>query len=208
MVKKKLVFTPLLTEAVEYVRQHHTETRKGTSIPYLAHLLGVAALVMAEADGAIPVTEEMIVAALLHDVAEDHGGLPRLREVQAFFGAEVARMVEGLSDSLSENSQQKDSWEERKRAYLERLRMEPDPVLLISVADKLYNAKSILDDYREVGDAVWLRFKRGAREQLWYFDALQTIFRERIQSRNLDEFERVLEDLKRLTGACPETSQM
>jgi (p)ppGpp synthase/HD superfamily hydrolase len=117
-------------------------------------------------------------------------------------------MVEGLSDSLSENSQQKDSWEERKRAYLERLRMEPDPVLLISVADKLYNAKSILDDYREVGDAVWLRFKRGAREQLWYFDALQTIFRERIQSRNLDEFERVLEDLKRLTGACPETSQM
>lgn len=208
MEEQKIIFTPRLTEAVDYAREHHTETRKGTSIPYLAHLFGVAALVMAETDGAIPVTEEMVVAALLHDVVEDHGGLPRLREVERRFGAIVARMVEGLSDSLSEDSKAKASWEERKRGYLERLRTEPDQVLLISVADKLYNAKSMLDDYRVVGDQLWLRFKRGADEQLWYFDELLEIFHARMQARTVDEFARVVAELKNLVEGCSETRQI
>ena len=78
----RLVLTKRFTEAVEYARQLHTEYRKGTDIPYMAHLIGVAALVMGEAGGRVPVTEDMVIAALLHDAVEDHGGTPRLREIE------------------------------------------------------------------------------------------------------------------------------
>src|SRR5580704_17391359 len=136
----------------------------------MAHLLGVTALVMGEAGGCVVVTEDMLIAALLHDAVEDHGGMPRLREIEGRFGADVSRMVAALSDTFAEDHGEKEGWEERKNNYLVRLRGEPDDVLLISAADKLYNAKAILDDFNEIGAAVFDRFKRGAKEQLWYFD--------------------------------------
>lgn len=133
------------TDAVDYARRVHTEMRKGTEIPYMAHLFGVAALVMGEAGHAwCPITEDMVIAALLHDAAEDHGGAPRLKDIEINFGSEVARMVAGLSDSLVENADEKGSWEERKQTYIQKLRNEPADVRLISVADKLYNARAIL----------------------------------------------------------------
>jgi (p)ppGpp synthase/HD superfamily hydrolase len=132
----------------------------------MAHLLGVAALVMGEADGRIPVTEDMAVAALLHDTVEDHGGLPRLKDVEARFGVEVAMMVAGLSDTFAEDHDKKEDWEEREKAYIGRLKYEDLDVQLISIADKLYNARAILDDYRVVGMKVFERFKRGAGQQL------------------------------------------
>ena len=192
---ERLVLTEKFSAAVEYARQHHTEYRKGTEVPYMAHLLGVASLVMGEAGGRVPVTEDMVIAALLHDVVEDHGGMPRLREVEQRFGSNVARMVEGLSDTFADDHDQKEGWEERKEAYLKRLRGETDDVLLISAADKLYNAKSILDDYRMIGEAVYARFKRGAEKQLWYFKELLAIFRAHPTNKIVDEFERVLREL-------------
>jgi (p)ppGpp synthase/HD superfamily hydrolase len=192
----RLVLTARFSDAVEYARQLHTEYRKGTGIPYMAHLLGVAALVMGEAGGRVPVTEDMVIAALLHDAVEDHGGLPRLREIEGRFGPEVSRMVEGLSDTFAEDHNKKEGWDERKTSYIDRLRREPDDVLLISAADKLYNAKSILDDYRQIGAKVFDRFKRGADQQLWYFDKLLEVFRERGGNRIVDDLERVVQDLK------------
>ena len=172
----QLFLSGRFTEAIEYARQLHTEFRKGTDIPYMAHLLGVAALVLGEAGGRVLVTEDMVIAALLHDVVEDHGGMTRLHEVEERFGANVARMVKGLSDSFAESQQPKDEWKKRKSEYIERLRSEPDDVLLISAADKLYNAKAILDDFNEIGEAIWERFNRGADDQLWYFDELLAIY--------------------------------
>jgi (p)ppGpp synthase/HD superfamily hydrolase len=165
---ERLLLTERFSAAVEYARQLHTEYRKGTDVPYMAHLLGIASLVLGEAGGRVPVTEDMVIAALLHDTVEDHGGMSRLRDVEQRFGSNVARLVAGLSDTFAEDHDKKEGWEERKNAYLTRLRNETDDVLLISAADKLYNAKSILDDHRLIGDAVWERFKRGSRQQLWY----------------------------------------
>jgi len=196
-----LLLSARFTEAVEYARKLHTEFRKGTSIPYMAHLLGVAALVMGEAGRDVPVTEDMVIAAILHDVVEDQGGTPRLEDVKKKFGANVARMVEGLSDTLAEDHNKKEGWEERKNAYLVRLRGEPQEVLLISAADKLYNAKAILDDFREIGPAIFERFKRGAKEQLWYFRELLAIFQARLGGRITDELTGVVDELARLTGA-------
>lgn len=210
--------TPILTErftrAVDYARVLHTETRKGTEIPYMAHLLGVASLVMGEAGGRVPVTEDMVIAAILHDTVEDHGGKPRLDDVEKIFGPHVARMVEGLSDTLAEDHDKKEGWEERKNAYLARLRTEPEDVLVISAADKLYNAKSILDDLKVIGPAVWERFKRGPKEQLWYFHSLLEILESRLNNRTVAELKRVVDEISYLVAtewpgesAAPETGE-
>lgn len=187
------------TKAVEYAREFHTEFRKGTRIPYMAHLLGVVSMVMGEAGGRVPITEDMAIAAVLHDIVEDHGGAPRLEEVRREFGSDVARMVEGLSDTLAEDHDKKEGWEERKIRYIERLRSEPEDVLLISCADKLYNAKAILDDFKEIGPAVWKRFKRGPDEQLWYFYQLLAIFRLRLKGRITSQLAEAVHELARLT---------
>jgi (p)ppGpp synthase/HD superfamily hydrolase len=151
---------------------------------------------MGEADGRIPVTEDMVIAALLHDTAEGKGGSSRLRDVEAQFGAEVARMVAGLSDTFAEDHDKKDDWEERKKAYIDRLEHEDEDVLLISIADKLYNAKAILDDFRVIGMAVFERFKQGVEQQLWYLAELVGAFEPRMRDdRIFKEFCSVVRDL-------------
>ena len=190
-----LVLSARFTKAVEYARIWHTEFRKGTQIPYMAHLLGVAAMVLGETGSPVPVTEDMVIAAVLHDVVEDHGGQKRLNEVREKFGGEVAQMVEGLSDTLAEDHDKKEGWEERKIAYLKKLRNEPENVLLISAADKLYNAKALLADFKDVGPEIWKRFKRGPKEQIWYLYELLAIFQLRLKSRMVAELANVVHEL-------------
>jgi GTP pyrophosphokinase len=196
-----LHFTERLTRAVDYARHLHIERRKGTGIPSMAHLFGVASLVIGEAGLTdFPVTEDMVIAALLHDAVEDHGGALRLEDIRQNFGANVARMVEGLSDSLAEDPNAKDRWEQRKQAYIDRLRDEPADVRLISAADKLYNARSILEDYRLIGPEVWRGFKRGRDLQMWYFDSILEVFKSKGKTRIVDEFERVIAELRQITA--------
>jgi (p)ppGpp synthase/HD superfamily hydrolase len=197
----QLHLTERFTIAVDYARQVHTERRKGTDVPYMAHLLGVAAQVMGEVGYVrFSVTEDMVIAALLHDAAEDHGGLPRLKDIEHNFGSNVARMVAGLSDSLIENPGKKQPWLERKQAYILRLRKEPAEVQLISAAYKLYNARAILEDYREIGPRIWERFKRGRNDQIWYFDELVKVFKSSGVNRIVDELERVVNELRQVSA--------
>lgn len=199
---RSLHFTDKFTRAVDYARQVHVECRKETQVPYMAHLLGVAALVIGE-NGYVnfPVTEDMVIAALLHDAVEDQGGLPRLRDIEANFGRDVARMVEGCTDSFVQDSANKPPWEERKRAYLKRLRKESLDTQLISAADKLYNARAILDDYRLIKSDIWKRFKRGREDQLWYFNGLLDAFKSGRSNRIVDELGRVVAELARVSDA-------
>src|SRR5215472_7950280 len=109
-----LTLSPRFTQAVDYARQIHTGWRKGTQVPYMAHLLGVASLVMGET-GHLPfaVTEDMVIAALLHDAVEDEGGMLRLEDIEAKFGKEVANIVKGCTDSFEVDSDRKQEWETR-----------------------------------------------------------------------------------------------
>lgn len=196
-----LHLTSRFTRAVDYARSIHIGTRKKTEMPYMAHLLGVASLVIGEAGHVpFPVTEDMAIAALLHDAVEDAGGMPRLRDIEANFGEEVARIVKGCSDSFEEDICRKQDWEARKASYIKRLPNEPPETVLVSVADKLYNARSILEDYRELGPKVWERFKRGRDQQLWYFDKLLEIYEEKFPYRSVRELRRVVEELRRVSG--------
>lgn len=195
-----LHLTDRFSSAVDYARHLHIEPRKGTKIPSMSHLLGVASLVMGEAGQvSFPVTEDMVIAALLHDAVEDHGGLQRLEDIRCNFGSDVARMVEGLSDTFAEDSSLKEDWEERKHAYIARLRTEPADVQLISAADKLFNARTILDEYRDIGPRVWERFKRGREQQMWYFKELLTVFKSGGTNRIVDELERVVNALDQIS---------
>ena len=120
-----------------------------------------------------------------------------MRDIEANFGPEVAKIVEGCTDSFEEDSGKKLEWEPRKIAYINRLRSEPEGTLLVSAADKLYNARAILEDYREIGPAVWDRFKRGRKEQLWYFAEISKVYEERGSNRLTEELIRVIGELTR-----------
>src|SRR5579864_6014324 len=149
-------------------KMHARQTRTGTGVPYIAHLLGVASLVL-EAGGG----EDLAIAALLHDVVEDCGGVPVLKEVRRRFGERVAHMVDGCTDSYTSP---KPPWRERKQLYLKKLRNADNDTGLVSAADKLYNARSILSDYREFGESIWERFNAGREGTLWYYRALVNEF--------------------------------
>lgn len=176
------VFTPLALRALAYAAHvHRHQRRKATGIPYLAHLISVAALVAEDRGG-----EGEVIAAMLHDTAEDHGGEARLQDIRRRFGLEVESIVRALSDSLRPEGVRKESWLARKQRYLEQLRVEQrSDVLRVSNADKLHNARAILADYRQVGDAVWSRFEGSPDQQLWYYSELAVIFTERRRGSQL-----------------------
>jgi (p)ppGpp synthase/HD superfamily hydrolase len=174
---------------------HHEQTRKGGPIPYIAHLMSVCALVI-EAGG----VEDQAVAALLHDAVEDQGGRSTLEIIRHMFGNRVANAVESCSDSTAIDSTKKLPWRERKNKYLEHLRNANADALLVSAADKLHNARAILADYRELGDKLWERFNAPKKDQLWYYGALVETLRQTAAPKVLvDELERVVEELKRLS---------
>ncbi len=171
-------------------RLHAKQRRKGKDVPYVAHLLGVAALVL-EAGG----DEDQAIAALLHDAVEDQGGLPKLDEIRAEFGERVAAIVAGCSDSFTHP---KPDWCERKKKYLQHLPTASPDVLLVSAADKLHNARTILADWREEGDRVFERFKGKKQGTLWYYRALTDTFLA-LPDRS-PGLRRMVEELGRVVG--------
>lgn len=189
-------------EALSYAINHHREDcRKGTHIPYAAHLLSVAAIVLE-----MEASEDEAVAALLHDVIEDGGGPEAEAEIAERFGPDVARIVRANSDSLS-GSEIKSPWRQRKEDYLAGIPGKAPDELRVSIADKLHNARSILSDYRRIGEDLWTRFAGRRSGTLWYYRSLLAAFEARRSDLGpggnaaLDEFRLVVGELERLTAA-------
>jgi (p)ppGpp synthase/HD superfamily hydrolase len=187
---------PRLQRAFRYAAEKHAgQTRKQTAVPYLSHLMAVASLVL-EAGG----DEDMAIAALLHDVVEDCGGMPRLREVRKQFGPRVAKIVEGCTDSFSESKRE---WIERKKNYLLEVKHADAETRLVSASDKLHNVRTILADYRRDGEAVWKRFTGKKEGTLWYYRALSDEYQRRGVNRITRELEIVVAELERTVGQKP-----
>src|SRR5271166_5707135 len=180
---------PRLQRAFDYAAtQHAGQTRKQTAVPYLSHLMAVSSLVL-EAGG----DEDMAIAALLHDVVEDCGGMPRLREIRRKFGQRVAKIVEGCTDSFGEP---KPEWIERKKEYLAEVKHADRDTRLVSASDKLHNVRTILTDYRQDGEAIWVRFNGRKEGTLWYYRALSDEY-ARKPNRITRELEIVVSELER-----------
>ena len=152
---------------------HYDQTRKGTAIPYIAHPLAVASLAIE-----FGATEDQAIAALLHDAIED-GGAEFEQVILEAFGEAVLAMVQGCTDGVPDANGEKADWWDSKTAYLAHLEKASDDVLLVSGADKLHNARSIVIDLQEIGPAVFERFKAGMKGTLWYYRSLADVFTKR-----------------------------
>ena len=179
-------------EALGYAaRLHRRQTRKGgDGVPYIGHLLSVAGLVI-EGGG----TETQAIAGLLHDAVEDQGGEPTLVEIRERFGDEVALIVKECSDA---DEVPKPPWRPRKQAYIDHLGDVSEATLLVSLADKLDNARAILRDHRLHDDELWQRFNtENPLDHLWYYTSLLKVFKARIPDVWLvGELTRVLDELR------------
>jgi (p)ppGpp synthase/HD superfamily hydrolase len=171
--------------------KHAGQTRKASTIPYIAHLMGVASLVL-EAGG----DEDLAIAALLHDVVEDCGGAPMLKEIRRRFGKRVAKVVDGCTDADTDS---KPPWRERKEKYLRHLRTGDADTRLVSATDKLSNVRSILSDYRAIQESVWSRFNGGREGTLWYYRTLLDIFLRQPRNRITRDLELAVSELDSLT---------
>jgi (p)ppGpp synthase/HD superfamily hydrolase len=188
-IKLGVPFMQAFTFAAE---KHAKQTRKASTIPYIAHLMGVASLVL-EAGG----DEDLAIAALLHDVVEDCGGVPMLKEVRRRFGKRVAKIVDECTDAYTEP---KPPWRERKEKYIARLKHADADARLVSAADKLNNVRSILSDYREIGEQVWARFNGGREGTLWYYRTLRDEFLKHKPNRITRELELAVNELELLAS--------
>jgi GTP pyrophosphokinase len=191
-----MAFSLRFEDALIYAHQLHArQTRKGTTIPYIAHLLAATAIVI-ENGG----TEDEAIAALLHDAVEDQGGATIRAEISRRYGEDVALIVDGLSDT---DQTPKPPWRARKETYIAHLAEASSSVLLVSLADKIHNAGSILRDLRSEGERVWSRFAGGQEGTLWYYRALVEAFRKRGQFTTVvDELDRVVSDLERASSVA------
>jgi (p)ppGpp synthase/HD superfamily hydrolase len=186
------VLSPRFEDALLYAaRIHAGQKRKGKDVPYIAHLLGVTGIALE-----VGADEDQAIAALLHDAVEDQGGEKQHQQIQKRFGDRVARIVADCSDSWT---LPKPPWQGRKEAYLQHLLQVSPDSMLVSCADKLDNARTILEDYRQVGEVVWDRFTGGREGTLWYYRALVERFRAAGLVVLVDELDLVVSELEKLT---------
>ena len=179
---------------------HRHQTRKATPVPYMAHLMAVTGIVLeANAYHQFDNIEDIAIGALLHDAIEDQGHKIKLEDIKERFGDTVHDIVRDCSDSVTEEEHQKKApWRNRKEAYISEIRQKPHETILVSCADKLHNARSIMFDYDRVGDLIWDRFKPAKEETLWYYESLCEAFTEAWPKNPL------LPDLKAIVGRMRE----
>jgi (p)ppGpp synthase/HD superfamily hydrolase len=203
--------TDRYTRALDLARVlHGADVRKGTTIPYLTHLMSVSALVLEHGGD-----EDQAIAALLHDAGEDHGGELRIEAIKAEFGERVARIVADCSDSLTEDRHAKAPWSERKARYISHLSGHVhDESLVVSAADKLHNGRAILADHRRDGERVWRKFNADADWDgtYWYYTRLVEVLGRRLEGDRaaalVDELSRVVDELgTRLRAEHPDLDE-
>ncbi|MGL4620547.1 HD domain-containing protein [Chroococcidiopsis sp.] len=180
-------FTEALTYATEL---HANQVRKSSGVPYISHLLGVTSIALEY--GA---NEDEAIAALLHDAIEDQGGAATRAEIRRRFGDTVTAIVDGCTDA---EIIPKPPWRQRKEAYIATIPQASPSIILVSAADKLHNARSILKDYRALGETVWERFKGGKDGTLWYYRAVIEAFIAKGTTPLSEELERVVAELEQL----------
>ena len=176
---------------------HRNQERKKSGVPYISHLLGVAAIVLDYGGD-----EDMGIAALLHDAAEDHGGKAMLAVISQMFGPRVAKIVDGCTDAYGDEGKNKPKWYPRKLRYIRRMRHEDADTRFVSAADKLYNARAVLRDVRQYGDSAFGSFSAPQAKVLWYYRSLVREYRAAGVTHQLkpllDDYDRVVTELEHL----------
>lgn len=163
---------------------HASQYRKDERVPYIAHLLSVAALVLEQGGN-----EDEAISALLHDAVEDQGGETTRAEIQQRFGDRVTAIVDGCTES---HTIPKPSWKDRKMGYLQQLQHASAAVRRVSLADKLHNARSLLASLHQEGTSIWNRFNGGREGMLWFYQSLNQIYQTTDSDYLSQEFDRTI----------------
>jgi len=179
------------------VRVHGGQLRKGSEIPYVSHLLSVCALVLEDGGD-----EDEAIAALLHDTLEDCPDDVTAPDLARRFGAPVAALVVACTDTPPDyTGGPKAPWQERKDAYVERIREEGYPLCRVALADKLHNTRAIVLDQRRFGDKIWERFNATKEDELRYHRALVDAIRDAGAPGYLvDELDSLVTELEKRQG--------
>jgi (p)ppGpp synthase/HD superfamily hydrolase len=178
--------TSRFEQALIYATQLHAkQVRKCSDIPYISHLLSVAALILEDGGD-----EEEAIAGLLHDAVEDRGGIKTREAILRQFGERVVSIVDGCTEPYLEP---KPPWRDRKLQYIEQMRHASPSVLRVSMADKLHNARSILVDWHREGDTVWDKFNGGKEGTLWFYRSLLEIYEKATNSFLMEELKLILD---------------
>ena len=195
----KILLTERFKQALVFAFDlHKKQLRKGpATLPYFLHLMSVSALVVENGGD-----ENQAIAGLLHDAIEDqaisYGGADKLRkEIKKRFGERVLEIVNACTDA---ESIPKPPWRERKKAYIDSIAREPEYVRLVSLADKVHNARAILSDYRVYGESVWERFVGKKEGSLWYYRSLADVFSRQGPEPLAGELERIVSEIERLAS--------
>jgi (p)ppGpp synthase/HD superfamily hydrolase len=188
-----MLLTERFSQALQFAAElHATQVRKASAVPYIAHLLAVASIVLEyRAD------EDTAIAALLHDAIEDQGGAATRDEIRRRFGDRVVAIVDGCTDC---ETVPKPPWRPRKETYIAHLACTSPEVRLVALADKLHNARSVLKDYRALGEELWKRFSGGREGTLWYYRAVVEAVRGQEPAQLVEELDRVVTEIERLAA--------
>ena len=183
----RLTFKRAVTTALNF---HGEQPRKGGTIPYISHLLAVAAIVM-EYGG----SDDEAIAALLHDAVDDQGGEAALAEIRGKFSGAVADIVVACADTMESP---KPNWKIRKAKFLAGLDKVSDSARMVIAADKLHNARCTLSDFRLMGDDVWGRFTGRKNGTLWYYRSVAEILSKAGPHLLAAELARVVSEIEKL----------
>ena len=158
----------LLCQATRLAAQAHDGAyRKGGRAPYLLHVMETAEIV-----GTMTEDEDVLAAAVLHDVLEDTSVTEE--ELRETVGGHVTELVVAVSENKRREQPAEMTWRLRKQESVERLLKEPRlEVKMIALGDKLSNIRALQRDYGILGEQVWERFNNKSKaEQGWYYQAV------------------------------------
>jgi (p)ppGpp synthase/HD superfamily hydrolase len=185
--------TPILGNRFEQAlilahRLHQAQIRKGMRVPYISHLMSVAALVLEDGGD-----EDEAIAALLHDAVEDQGGMATRALIRAQFGDRVVAIIDGCTESVQ---QPKPPWQDRKEHHLAQLVGASPSVCRVTLADKVHNARSLLMDYQTMGEALWGKFGGGREGTLWYYEQMAAVLEPQVSGRLMRALTELVQQLK------------
>ncbi len=186
---RDMKLTPKIQKAIEKAAiLHHGQERKIGGIPYIIHPFSTAFILGKYTDD-----EDIISAALLHDVLEDVKGYGE-QDLKNDFGERVARIVKEVSeDKISELDERtnKETWQERKEKYLKNLMNDSYEALMVCAADKMHNLISNIDSYQEYGDEIWDKFNAPKDKKAWFVRQIINILHERLNNQIVEDLEEV-----------------
>jgi (p)ppGpp synthase/HD superfamily hydrolase len=167
---------------------HQYQFRKGSTVPYISHLISVAALVLEDGGD-----EDAAIAALLHDAIEDQGGNAIRNEVRQQFGDSILHIVEACTES---DETPKLTWKQRKLQAIAQIQHAEPAIQRVIIADKLHNLRCIWADWQRQGDRVWQRFNASPTDILWFYQTCVDTVGDRLDSPMVTELRNLLTTLE------------